>query len=199
MKGDEIDDAIDAAVRGIMRTEAPAGLRARVMRRLEAPEPGRPWPMPWMAATVMLALGVALAVLVVRGRAPVAAPAGTPVAVSTPAATPAPMPESPSSAPAGRVAVVENRPLETRRSLAPAAVPPVDDRRVSAMSIDDGGLGPVDGAARAARAGRPGRAGLAGLSDAHRRDCRSSAGNGSHPDRPVVVNAALSGLSRNSC
>jgi hypothetical protein len=143
VNGDEIDDAIDAAVRGIMRTQAPAGLRARVMRRLEAPEPGRPWPMPWMAATVMLALGVALAVLVVRGRAPIAAPAGTAVAVSTPAATPAPMPESPSSAPAGRVAVVENRPLETRRSLAPSAVPPVDDRRVSAMSIDDGGLGPV--------------------------------------------------------
>ena len=143
VKGDEIDDAIDHAVREIMRSDAPAGLRARVMRRLDAPEPGRPWPMPWVAATAMLALGVAFAVLVVRGRAPVAAPAGTPVTVNTPAATPAPRPEPPPSAPAGRVAVVENRPLETRRSLAPSAVPPVDDRLVSAMSIDDGGFGPM--------------------------------------------------------
>ena len=38
MKRDEIDDAIDAVVRQIMRTEPPAGLRARVMGQLSAPD-----------------------------------------------------------------------------------------------------------------------------------------------------------------
>jgi hypothetical protein len=42
VSGDEIDDAIDGAVREIMGAEPPAGLRQRVIRRLSEPE-RRPW------------------------------------------------------------------------------------------------------------------------------------------------------------
>lgn len=97
-----IDRAIDRAVRDIMSVEPPAGLRRRVLSRLDAPPP-RATLLPWCTGAVgALAAGV-LAVLLLRpAPAPVAPPvveqaakapaasAPAPAATPTPQSTPGP-------------------------------------------------------------------------------------------------------------
>ena len=70
MKGDRLDDAIDAVVRDIMRTEPPAGLRARVMGQLSRPE-RRVWlTVPRLAAAAVFAVCVVAGLVVTRERQP---------------------------------------------------------------------------------------------------------------------------------
>ena len=94
-----IDRAIDRAVRDIMSVEPPAGLRRRVLSRLEAP-PRRVALLPWCTGVVGALAAVVLAVLLLEpSPAPVApplveqaakAPAPSPVATPTPQSTPEP-------------------------------------------------------------------------------------------------------------
>ena len=72
MSGDRLDDAIDGAVREIMGTEPPAGLRQRVIRRLAEPE-RRAWiAVPRLAFVTAVVLAVAVGAFVMltmnRGR-----------------------------------------------------------------------------------------------------------------------------------
>ena len=68
MKGDRLEEAIDAVVRDIMRTEPPAGLRARVMGQLSAPQ-RRVWlTAPRLAAAAVFAVCVVAGLVVTRER-----------------------------------------------------------------------------------------------------------------------------------
>jgi hypothetical protein len=92
----EIDDAIDRAVRDIMSTEPPAGLRGRVLGRLEDPasftasgKTSSWFTLPRFAAGMaLLAVAIATVSLLRSDRA--AAPAGTPVVAQNQPAPPAP-------------------------------------------------------------------------------------------------------------
>jgi hypothetical protein len=81
-----IDDAIDRAVRDIMRRDPPAGFRGRVLSRLDAPS-RRTLLWPALATAGALA-AVVLAVLVLRDAPPTPSQAGPQVAEHQP--TPAP-------------------------------------------------------------------------------------------------------------
>ena len=137
MSGDELDDAIDAAVRDIMRPEGPPGLRQRVLLRLAAPEPRPYLRAPVLAAIGMLALCMAVGTLVVRQNRP--AP-GAHVAMAPPS-SPAParspgVPAVPAAAAANRPAPIPNpggsRTVADRHSRSAPA-----DRLVSATSLVD--------------------------------------------------------------
>jgi hypothetical protein len=136
VKGDEIDEAIDAVVRQIMRTEPPAGLRARVMGQLSAPARRPVLTLPRLAMTTAFAVCVVVGFVVTRdGRAPVAEPAGTAAVAShatplPPTAAPVP-PQRQQNMPrlvtAARPASLPTRPSE-------------EERLVSAMSIEEPAL-----------------------------------------------------------
>ena len=70
MSGDKLDDAIDGAVREIMGTEPPAGLRQRVIRRLAEPERRARFAVPRLAflAAVLLAVAVGAVVMLTMNR-----------------------------------------------------------------------------------------------------------------------------------
>jgi hypothetical protein len=140
VKGDEIDDAIDAVVRQIMGTEPPAGLRARVLNQLAAPTRRSVATMPRLAAAAAFAVCLIGGFLVTRDRpAPIAEPghrAGLATGVT-------PSPSAIAQAPAAGAGVAEPRRRDASRVLLashPAnrsMLPSDDERLVSAMSIDD--------------------------------------------------------------
>ena len=72
MSGDRLDDAIDSAVREVMGTEPPAGLRQRVIRRLAEPERRAWFAVPRLAFVTAVVLAVAVGAFVMltmnRGR-----------------------------------------------------------------------------------------------------------------------------------
>jgi hypothetical protein len=74
VSGDRLDDAIDGAVREIMGTEPPAGLRQRVIRRLSEPDRRAWFAVPRLAVVAAVVLCVAVGAFVVlmvnRGRTP---------------------------------------------------------------------------------------------------------------------------------
>ena len=76
MSGDRLDDAIDGAVREIMGTEPPAGLRQRVIRRLAEPERRAWFAVPRLAfvAAVVLAVAVGAFVMLTMNRGRTTAP-----------------------------------------------------------------------------------------------------------------------------
>jgi hypothetical protein len=138
MNGDRLDEAIDAVVREIMRTEPPAGLRARVMGQLSRPERRVLLTMPRLAAAAVFAVCLVAGLLVTRDRTvpPVETARTASVAPEVARATApvvAPVPKSQGAA---------------SRSVARSqgggrlmATPPDDERVVSAMSIDESTLG----------------------------------------------------------
>jgi len=136
VKRDEIDEAIDAVVRQIMRTEPPAGLRARVMGQLSAPERARLFTMPRLAVAAVFAVCV-VAGLIMQDRArsggeprraaDVAAAAPAPPAIVAP-----PNPGLPPALPAPRSTPA---PVVAR-----SRVPPLEDRVVSATSVEETAL-----------------------------------------------------------
>lgn len=100
----EIDDAIDRAVRDIMSAEPRAGLRGRVLGRLDERGPSTSWlTLPRLAAAMaLLAMAIAIAALLrtAESQAPASAPA---VAQKEPAAAPEVRPATPDAAvPVGR-------------------------------------------------------------------------------------------------
>ena len=111
----DVDDAIDRAVRQIMSIDPRAGLRGRVLNRLERPDGG--WhALPRLAAAAALAI-VAVAFVMMRSTPEPVAPstigsrtAADPVAppVSFPEAAPAPV------APPGRPRPAQPRPAQPR-------------------------------------------------------------------------------------
>jgi len=134
VKGDELDDAIDAVVREIMRTEPPAGLRARVMGQLSQPERRVFLTMPRLsAAAAVFAVCVLIGLVVTRdGASPSVEPTRTgDVASSVARATDAarPVPEPPQST-APRV-------IAQSRGARRLPTTPDDERVVSAMSLDE--------------------------------------------------------------
>ena len=64
VSGDELDRAIDDAVRGIMGAEPASDLRHRVVRRLEEPEPRVWFTVPRLAVVAVAVLCVAVGVFV---------------------------------------------------------------------------------------------------------------------------------------
>jgi len=64
VSGDELDRAIDDAVRGIMGAEPASDLRQRVVRRLEEPEPRVWFTVPRLAVVAVAVLCVAVGVFV---------------------------------------------------------------------------------------------------------------------------------------
>jgi hypothetical protein len=131
--GGRLDEAIDHAVRRIMSVDPPAGLRRRVLERLDSPE--RAWGrVPTFAyAGAVLALMVVVT-LVFQDREPEPPTTSPPVARATPHFTPAPAVERPVTAPAPP----DEAALRVRRRRAPdPVVQPLPDRRVSAASLPD--------------------------------------------------------------
>lgn len=88
------DRAIDRAVRDIMSVEPPAGLRRRVLSRLDAP-PRRATLLPWFTGAVAALAAVVLAVLLLE---PSPAPVAPPV-VEQAAKAPAPSAPAPAAIP----------------------------------------------------------------------------------------------------
>lgn len=135
MSGDRLDDAIDGAVREIMGTEPPAGLRQRVIRRLAEPERSAWFAAPRLAfvAAVLLAVAVGAFVMLTMNRGRTTAPIEVAVA---------PQPSGPAVAAPD---VTQNSPS---RIAARTTRPPVgairerraheqDERIVSATSLTD--------------------------------------------------------------
>ena len=86
-----LDAVIDRAVRDIMRRDPPAGLRSRVLSRLDAPA-RRVFAWPQLATAAAAVAAVAIAVVMLRDAPPVPSPASSapqPVAASQPASVPA--------------------------------------------------------------------------------------------------------------
>jgi hypothetical protein len=119
---DELDDAIDAAVREIMSGESPAGLRQRVLRRITSPErPAAPVkPRLALAGGFALSACLVVAVLMLWSRQPAPTPQAPASAAAArqqngsastaPAAIARPMTVKPSPAPrAGIVSRAERR------------------------------------------------------------------------------------------
>ena len=149
MSGDRLDDAIDGAVREIMGTEPPAGLRQRVIRGLAEPE-RRAWiavPRLAFVTAVVLAVAVGAFVMLTMNRGRTTAPIEVAVA---------PQP----SGPAGPVAASEVTQNSSSRIAERGTRPPAgavrerraraqDERIVSATSLTD-----PDGAVVIAQIGR---------------------------------------------
>ncbi|MEO7272000.1 MAG: hypothetical protein ABIX28_25385, partial [Vicinamibacterales bacterium] len=149
MNGDEIDDAIDAVVRQIMRTEPPAGLRARVMNQLGAPGRRSVLTMPRLAAGMAFAVCLMAGFVVTRDRtAPSVEPVRTTVASRVTAPPAAAVPASPPVTPAPAAVALAAEPRQGDAALAflvsqtvsRSALPMEDERLVSAMSIGEAPL-----------------------------------------------------------
>lgn len=125
----KIDQAIDRAVRRMMHVDPPAGLRRRVMSRIEAPPPRRAIFLPTYAVAAAALAILVLAVVVTRDSrvapAPVAPPSAV-VAVQTP----------PADKPVVRAPGLDAPPAPARRIVTrrrtgfhsePIPIPPVTD------------------------------------------------------------------------
>src|SRR5262245_51861307 len=65
-----LDDAIDRTVRNMMEVDPAAGLRGRVLARIDEPEPGRGLSFPRLAAMTALAAAVVLAIAMLLRTSP---------------------------------------------------------------------------------------------------------------------------------
>jgi hypothetical protein len=157
----DIDDAIDHAVRDIMGVEPRAGLRARVLDRLERPRAGL-FAVPRLAAAAAVVAIAVIAFFVMRAAperipapeiagitAPVAAPDTPPATVAAPTTTakaePAPRREVPRSAPrrprtpAGQdIVEFPARGVVAAATVAGAMPPPGEAVDVVPMPLDPG-------------------------------------------------------------
>jgi hypothetical protein len=138
--GGRLDEAIDHAVRRIMSVDPPAGLRRRVLERLDAPEGA------WGRVPTFAYAGAVLALMVVvtlvfqqRRPEPPAATSGPVAGVALPpvaspdAAAPAAQP-TPTEEPRSRI---------PRRPRPEPVVERAPDRRISAASLPDDDMAPV--------------------------------------------------------
>ena len=137
MSGDRLDDAIDGAVREIMGTEPPAGLRQRVIRRLAEPE-RRAWfaaPRLAFVAAVLLAVAVGAFVILTMNRGRTTAPIEVAVASqpSGPAGPAVAAPDVTQNSPSRIAARTTRPPVGAIRERAHEQ----DERIVSATSLTD--------------------------------------------------------------
>jgi hypothetical protein len=138
LSGDELDEAIDHAVRGIMSAEPPSGLRQRVLLQLLEPERRVWFPMPGLGvvAAALLCVIVGGFVMLVVERNRTAAP--DKVVSAQPSAPriepPAPARAPAQTAPTSIAARAERRP--SRIESGPSTLRP-NDRIVSATSLND--------------------------------------------------------------
>jgi len=143
VNGDEIDDAIDTVVRQIMRTEPPAGLRARVMSQLAAPERRSGLTMPRLAAAAAFAVCLVVGFVATRDRtAPIAEPVRTVEVASAAAPSPSAVTPAPTAMPPVTAPRRQGPPaaMLAARSVNRSMLPSDDERIVSAMSIDESPL-----------------------------------------------------------
>jgi hypothetical protein len=137
VSGDRLDDAIDGAVREIMGTEPPAGLRQRVIRRLAEPERRAWFAVPRLAFVTAVVLAVAVAfVMLTMNRGRTAAPievavAPQPSGPAGPAVAASEVTKNSSSRIAERGTRPPARAVRERRARAQ------DERIVSATSLTD--------------------------------------------------------------
>ena len=137
MSGDGLDDVIDGAVREIMGTEPPAGLRQRVIRRLAEPERRAWFAVPRLAFVTAVVLAVAVAfVMLTMNRGRTAAPievavAPQPSGPAGPAVAASEVTKNSSSRIAERGTRPPARAVRERRARAQ------DERIVSATSLTD--------------------------------------------------------------
>ena len=193
MSGDKLDDAIDGAVREIMGTEPPAGLRQRVIRRLAEPERRARFAVPRLAfvTAVLLAVAVGAFVMLTMNRGRTTAPIEVAVA---------PQPSGPAGPAVAAPVVTQNTPSPiAERATRPPAGGRTGTPRPSAgrtHRIGDFAHGPGryrgHCAARPASEDRPCTGGVRRRPDGRHRN-RAVAADGTREDRAVVVNAALSG------
>jgi hypothetical protein len=128
-----VDEAIDRAVRDLMRREPPAGFRARVLSRLEAPRRRfAVWPA-LATATGVLAVA-AIGTLLLREVRVDTPPAAAPVSVSQSAPPPRPEAAPPSQAVGAPPVDPPARRAPRAEPIRTATFPPRDDR-VSATSL----------------------------------------------------------------
>ncbi|MEO7271903.1 MAG: hypothetical protein ABIX28_17865, partial [Vicinamibacterales bacterium] len=139
-----------AVVRQIMRTEPPAGLRARVMSQLAAPRRQAVLTMPRLAAGMAFAVCLMAGFVVTRDRtAPSVEPVRTVAVASGVTAPPAAaVPASPAVTPAPAAVALAAEPRQgdaplaflVSQTVSRSALPVEDERLVSAMSIDEAPL-----------------------------------------------------------
>ena len=152
-----IDDAIDQAVRDIMRAEPRAGLRGRVLTEIE--QPSRRFQFrPVFAGAALLAVAAVLVAVLLRP-APSSAPESTVARQDHPAPTAAPIPEvkTPTAAlptatdapergtqPAPRSAERDGVVFPPRGMVAAANVPVDVEPAVALVSLPDSAVGTAD-------------------------------------------------------
>jgi hypothetical protein len=137
-----IDDAIDRAVRDLVRHDPPAGFRRRVLSRLDSPTRRAVlWPG---FATAAAALAVVTMIVMMRDQPDRPAPAPQQTAVGEPIAPPASVPTAPTRSPAPEPVA----PGRLRRAPAPLRMATFDPRdgRVSAASLRERAVPPTAGA-----------------------------------------------------
>ena len=152
-----IDDAIDQAVRDIMRAEPRAGLRGRVL--LEIEQPSRRFQFrPAFAGAALLAVAAVLVAVLLRP-APSSAPESTAARQDRPAPVPAPAPEvkAPPVPPPAAVDSADRGPQPAPRPrkgdrvvfppsgmVAAASVPVDAEPTVALVSLPDSAVGTAD-------------------------------------------------------
>ena len=194
MSGDKLDDAIDGAVREIMGTEPPAGLRQRVIRRLAEPERRAWFAVPRLAfvAAVLLAVAVGAVVMLTMNRGRTSPPIEVAVA---------PQPSGPAGPAVAAPEVTQNRlrriaaraTAAARRRPYGNAAPESSDERSCRRRRSRTRTVPWS-LRRSTRFGdRPRTGGVRRRPDGRHRNCAAAAMEPVE-DRAVVVNAALSGF-----
>ena len=152
-----IDDAIDRAVRDIMRAEPRAGLRGRVLTEIERPSRRVPF-RPAFAAAALLAVAAVVVAVLLRP-APLSAPDSTAARQEQPAPPPAPAPvvQTPTVAPPTVVDSTQRVPQKNPRSpqrdrvgfpphgtVAAASVPVDLEPAAALVSLPDSAVGTAD-------------------------------------------------------
>jgi hypothetical protein len=142
---DRLDVAIDRAVREMLDVEPPAGLRGRVLDRLERPRRGLGWM--WIAAPIAAAAVIVLAVMLPWRGDPRSVTPPPQVAVTTPpqaprlapSSTPPPRGPSPSTAGVPRA----SGPQRTGGTARPAGEGTLSAATVPAFAESDAGIDPL--------------------------------------------------------
>ena len=152
-----IDDAIDQAVRDIMRAEPPAGLRGRVLTEIERPSRRFQF-RPAFAGAALLAVAAVLVAVLLRP-APSSAPESIAARQDQPAPVPSPVPDvkTPPAAPPAVTDSTDRVPQPTPHSpdrdrvvfppqgMVAAANVPVDaEPAVALVSLPDSAVGTAD-------------------------------------------------------
>jgi hypothetical protein len=153
----QLDDAIDRAVRDIMRAEPRAGLRGRVLTEIERQPRGFVLRPAFAGAALLAVAAILVAVLMrpsrtpspettaVRHEQPAAAPAAPASPVVAPPQAPTPSPNGPPSRPPAPRSAATSRVVFPPQGTVTAANAPVDvEAPVTLVSLPDSAIGTAD-------------------------------------------------------